>query len=195
VLIGKECNRRRRYKMRITAEDTMALIVDFQERLVPVIDQNEELIHNTEILIKGLQALQIPMIITQQYTKGIGMTVPTLAELFGDTFNYEDKVTFSCAEDEATIAKIKAMGKKNIILCGIEAHICVLQSVIDLIALGYNVLLVEDCIGSRKESDRRIGIQRAQQEGAISTSYESILFELTRVAKTDTFKEISRLIK
>jgi nicotinamidase-related amidase len=181
--------------MRITAEDTMALIVDFQERLVPVIDQNEELIHNTEILIKGLQALQIPMIITQQYTKGIGMTVPALATLYGESFCYEDKVTFSCAEDEATLAKITALGKKNIILCGIEAHICVLQSVIDLIALGYNVLLVEDCVGSRKETNRSIGIRRALQEGAIPTSYESILFELTRVAKTDTFKEISRLIK
>ena len=181
--------------MRILAEDTMALIVDFQEKLVPVIDQNEELLHNTSILIKGLKALNIPMIITQQYTKGIGMTVPALANLFGESFCYEDKVTFSCAEDEETLAKIKALGKKNIIVCGIEAHICVLQTVIDLIALGYNVLLVEDCIGSRKESNRRIGIERATFEGAIPTSYESILFELTRVAKTDTFKEISKLIK
>jgi nicotinamidase-related amidase len=181
--------------MRITAEDTMALIVDFQERLVPVIDQQEELIHNTQILIKGLQALQIPMVITQQYTKGIGMTVPALAELYGENFTYEDKVSFSCAEDEATLAKIKGLGKKNIIVCGIEAHICVLQTVIDLIAMGYNVLLVEDCIGSRKESNRQIGIRRALQEGAVPTSYESILFELTRVAKTDVFKEISRLIK
>ena len=181
--------------MRITAEDTMALIIDFQERLVPVIDHNEELIHNTEILIKGLQALQIPMLITQQYTKGIGMTVPALAKLYGESFGYEDKVTFSCAEDEAILAKIKALGKKNIIICGIEAHICVLQTVIDLIALDYNVLLVEDCIGSRTENNRRIGIRRALQEGAMPTSYESILFELTRVAKTDTFKEISRLIK
>ena len=181
--------------MRITKEDTMALIIDFQEKLVPVIDNNEELIHNTQILIKGLQALQVPMIITQQYTKGIGMTVPALAELFGESFCYEDKVAFSCAEDEATLEKLKAMGKKNIIVCGIEAHICVLQTVIDLIAMGYNVLLVEDCIGSRKERNRQIGIRRALQEGAIPTSYESILFELTRVAKTDTFKEISRLIK
>lgn len=181
--------------MRITAEDTMALIIDFQEKLVPVIDRNEELIHNTTILIKGLQALQIPMIVTQQYTKGIGMTVPALAELFGESFHYEDKVTFSCAEDEVTLAKIQAMGKKNIIICGIEAHICVLQTVIDLISMGYNVLLVEDCIGSRKESNRQVGIRRAISEGALPTSYESILFELTRVAKTDTFKEISKLIK
>jgi nicotinamidase-related amidase len=123
------------------------------------------------------------------------MTVPVLQELYGESFNYEDKVTFSCAEDEIILQKIKSTGKKNIIVCGIEAHICVLQTVVDLIALGYHVILVEDCVGSRTEENRQIGIRRALQEGALSTSYESILFELTRVAKTDIFKSISRLIK
>jgi Amidases related to nicotinamidase len=181
--------------MRILAEDTMALVIDFQERLVPVMDNKEQLIHNTQILLKGLQALNIPMVVTQQYTKGIGMTVPELAEVFGDSFEYNDKVSFSCAEDEELFAKIVDNGKKNIIVCGIEAHICVLQTVIDLIAKGYNVILVEDCVGSRKDSDRLVGIKRAIAEGAIPTTYESILFELTRVAKSDVFKQISKLIK
>ncbi len=181
--------------MRILAEDTMALVIDFQERLVPVINNNEELIHNTEILIKGLQTLGVPTLVTQQYTKGIGMTVPALTEAIGEGFTYFDKITFSCAEDSTIIHSIEEMGKKNIIVCGIEAHICVLQTVIDLIAKGYQVILVEDCVGSRKDSDRLVGIRRAVAEGAVITSYESILFELTRVAKTEVFKEISRLIK
>lgn len=181
--------------MRIITEDTMALIIDFQERLVPVIQNNEVLIHNTKILMKGLRALGIPMLITQQYTKGIGMTVPELREAVVDEFCYDDKITFSCAEDEIIMDKIEKMGKKNIIVCGIEAHICVLQTVVDLIAKGYQVVLVEDCIGSRRENDRSVGIQRAIAEGAVITSYESILFELTRKAKTDVFKEISKLIK
>ena len=181
--------------MRILAEDTMALIIDYQERLVPVMNNKEELIHNTEILIKGLRALNIPMLITQQYTKGIGMTVPALVEAVGENFEYDDKITFSCAEDENIYHKIVECGKQNIIICGIEAHICVLQTVIDLIEKGYNIILVEDCVDSRKESDRQVGIKRAIKEGAIPTTYESILFELTRVAKTDVFKEISRLIK
>ena len=181
--------------MRIAVEDTMALIIDFQEKLVPVINNGEELIHNTTILIKGLQALKVPMLVTQQYTRGIGMTVPALAELFGENFTYEDKLTFSCAQDETILEKIAQTGKKNIIICGIEAHICVLQTVVDLIELGYHVILVEDCVGSRKEKDFLTGMKRAVREGAIPASYESILFELTRVAKTDTFKEISRLIK
>lgn len=181
--------------MRILAEDTLALVVDFQERLIPVIHQQEELLHNTAILLKGLKALQIPMLVTQQYTQGIGMTVPVLTEIFGENFCYDDKITFSCAEDDVIMSKIAKSGKKNIIICGIEAHICVLQTVIDLIAKGYQVILVEDCVGSRKESNRQIGIKRAISEGAILVTYESILFELTRVARTDVFKEISRLIK
>jgi nicotinamidase-related amidase len=181
--------------MRLLAEDTMAIVIDIQERLVPVIHDNEELLHNTQILIKGLQTLGIPMVVTQQYTKGIGMTVPALSEVFGEDFAYYDKLSFSCAGDEAILKKIEATGKKNVIICGIEAHICVLQTVIDLIANGYQVILVEDCVSSRKERDRQVGIKRAVSEGAILTSYESILFELTRVAGTEVFRSISRLIK
>lgn len=181
--------------MRILAEETMALVIDFQERLVPVIHNNQELLHNTEILIKGLKTLKIPMVITQQYTKGIGMTIPIICDAVGEEFGYEDKVTFSCAEDENILSKIAATGRKNIIICGIEAHICVLQTVTDLISKGYTVILVEDCIGSRTEGNRQVGIKRAILEGAIPATYESILFELTRVAKTEVFKEISRLVK
>lgn len=181
--------------MRILAEDTLALIIDIQEKLVPVMYQKEELLHNTEILVKGLHALQIPMIVTQQYTNGIGMTVAVIRDAIGKNFTYYDKVTFSCAENQEIMQKIIESGKKNIIICGIEAHICVLQTVIDLIAKGYQVILVEDCSASRKENDRQIGMKRAVEEGAVISTYESILFELTRVAKTDVFKEISRLIK
>jgi nicotinamidase-related amidase len=185
----------RRTTMRINAENTMALIIDFQERLVPVIHHSDELMHNTEILVKGLKVLGVPMVVTQQYTKGIGMTVPSLTDAIGEDFKYYDKLTFSCAQDEEIYSKIAETGRQNIIVCGIEAHICVLQTVVDLIEKGYHVVLVEDCIGSRRESDLQVGIKRAVLEGAIPATYESILFELTRVAKTDAFKEISRLIK
>ena len=181
--------------MRILAEETMALVIDFQERLVPVINHSEELLRSSSILVKGLKALGIPMVVSQQYTKGIGMTVPAITEAVGEDVSYYDKVAFSCAEDEKLLLKIRETGNKNIILCGIEAHICVLQTAIDLMAMGYNVILVEDCIGSRRESDRITAVRRAHAEGAIITTYESILFELTRVAKTEVFKLISSLIK
>lgn len=181
--------------MRILAEDTLAIVIDYQEKLVPVMHEKELLIQNTEKLIKGLNILNIPMIVTQQYTKGIGMTVEELRNAYGTEFLYHDKISFSCYEEEEIISRIKQYNKKNIILCGIEAHICVLQTLVDCIADNYNVILVEDCISSRRENDKKIAVTRAIKEGAFITTYESILFELTRKAGNDTFKSISRLIK
>ncbi|MBU5334429.1 hydrolase [Anaerocolumna aminovalerica] len=181
--------------MRIDKKDSLAMVIDFQEKLIPVIDKKEILLHNTEILIKGLNVLEIPMVITQQYTKGLGMTVELLQNVFGASFQYFNKTTFSCCDDGIILEKIKSYQKKNIIICGIEAHICVQQTVIDCLAEGYQVIIVEDCISSRKENDKKIAIQRMIQEGAIITTYESILFELTRDSGNDRFKAISKLIK
>jgi nicotinamidase-related amidase len=187
--------KRKRLTMRILAEDTMAIVIDYQEKLVPVMSDKELLIHNTDILIRGLNILQIPMILTQQYTKGIGMTVEEIRKAYGETFVYHDKVSFSCCEDEDILAEIKKYKKKNIIIFGIEAHICVLQTVIDCLADKYNVIVIEDCISSRRINDKRVAIQRALAEGAIISTYESILFELVGKAGSDTFKSISKLIK
>lgn len=181
--------------MRILTEDTMAIVIDYQERLMPVIHNSDQLIHNSAILLKGLKTLGIPMVVTQQYTKGLGMTVEPIADVFGEEFTYYDKTTFSCLDDENIRKAVEEMGKKNVIVCGAEAHICVQQTVIDLIAMGYHVILVEDCIGSRKEKDYETALRRAAMEGAIPATYEAILYELTRMAKTDIFKEISRLTK
>ncbi len=181
--------------MRIVAEETMALVIDYQERLVPVMYHTEELIRNSSILLQGLKALEIPMVVSQQYTKGLGMTVPSIREAVGEHFTYLDKLTFSCAEDMQLLGRLQEIGRKNIILCGMEAHICVLQTAIDLIAKGFTVILVEDCISSRREADKAVAVRRAESEGAILTTYEAILFELTRVAKTDVFRTISGLTK
>jgi nicotinamidase-related amidase len=181
--------------MRIDKKDSLALVIDFQEKLIPAIDRNEILLHNTEILMKGLNILEVPLIITQQYTKGLGMTVKSLQNVLGNSFQYFDKTTFSCYDDEIILENIKNYGKKNIIICGIEAHICVQQTVIDFKAAGYQVIIVEDCISSRKENDKKIAMHRMIQEGAIVATYESILFELTRDSRSEKFKEISKLIK
>lgn len=181
--------------MRILKEDTIALIIDVQDKLVPVMFNKDTLVQNTKLLINGLSILKIPMIVSQQYTKGLGMTVDEIKNLFGDNFQYYDKITFSSYEDEKIKAVIKEQKRKNIIIFGIEAHVCVLQTVIDCMAAGYHVTVIKDCIGSRKESDMDVAIQRYISEGAQVSTYESILFELTREAGNDTFKAISRLIK
>ena len=180
--------------MRLLLEDTMALVVDYQERLMPVMDAKEELEKRSVILLKGLKELGVPMLMSQQYTKGIGMTIEPVTEAVGSS-EYFDKISFSCYEDEAIREAIEAAGKKTVLVCGIEAHICVLQTCIDLKAAGYTPVLVTDCISSRKRSDVEIALERAKSEGILLTTSESILFELTRAAGTPVFKVISKLIK
>jgi hypothetical protein len=181
--------------MRILKEDTIAFIIDFQEKLVPVMYNKDILIQNTKKLINGLSILDIPMIVTQQYTKGLGMSVDDIKNVFGEKFHYYDKITFSSYDDEKIKTAIDEKNKKNIIIFGIEAHVCVLQTVIDCIAAGYHVIVIRDCISSRKELDMDVAIGRFIKEGAMISTYESVLFELTRKAGDDTFKKISSLIK
>lgn len=176
--------------MRIEREHTAALIVDFQERLVPAIADHEALMERVQILLRGLQALEIPMTVTQQYTKGLGMSVPEIWEASGET-EYLDKISFSALE----VAEPKIHDKQYILVCGMEAHCCVLQTVIDLAGAGYVPVLVTDCIGSRRETDREMAVRRAGQEGAILTTSEAILFELLKEAGTPLSKEILRIVK
>ncbi|MEA4972654.1 putative hydrolase YcaC [bioreactor metagenome] len=180
--------------MRITDKDTAVLVVDFQEKLIPAMNEKEELIKTSGVFLTGIKELEIPMVVTQQYTKGLGATIPEIAECIGDYKAY-DKLTFSGCGTEEIYSAIKALGKKNILVCGTEAHVCVLQSAIDLKTEGYNVFLVEDCIGSRKLSDKNNAIKRAMGEGILITCCESALFELTAAAGTPHFKAISKIVK
>lgn len=180
--------------MRINPEETMALVVDFQERLLPVISKKEEIIKNSKILLKGLTALKIPIAVTEQYPRGLGKTTEKISEDL-ENFTPLEKITFSCYKDEGIKKAVDSLNRKNVILIGTEAHICVLQTLVDLSANGYNVYLVEDCIGSRRERDKEIALRRAEKEGAFLTTCESILFELLQKAGTAEFKLISSLIK
>ena len=176
--------------MRIEREQAIAVVVDYQEKLLPVMHEKDELLHNSCILLEGLKALEVPMVVTQQYTKGLGMTCQEIFKAAG-TEEYIDKIAFTAFD----AVKWKLRGKKFVIVCGIESHICVLQTVIDLKAAGYVPVLVADCVTSRKPSDKQIALERARQEGAIVTTYESLLFELLKVAGTDTSKTIQKLIR
>jgi len=176
--------------MRILREEAVALVVDYQEKLVPVMREKELLIYHSQILLQGLKILDVPMIITQQYTKGLGTTVEDITTAIGKE-EYVEKISFSAFKQ----VKEQIQGKKFVIVCGIEAHICVLQTVIDLAAAGYIPVVVEDCISSRKKYDKKIALERMKQEGAMITTTESLLFELLREAGTDTSKKIQRLIK
>ncbi len=179
--------------MRILSEDTSCLVIDYQEKIVPAMARWEELIANSEKLLRGLRILGIPMTITGQYTKGLGLNLPEIFAAAG-TEEYIDKLTFSSYEVPEVQAFLEGRGK-YVLLCGIEAHVCVLQTAIDLKEAGFTPILVTDCISSRKQSDKEIALIRAQQEGILLTTSEAILFELTRKAGTDVFKQISKLVK
>ncbi len=176
--------------MRIERERAVALVIDYQEKLVPVMHEKETLIHNSCILLEGLNILEVPMVLTQQYTKGLGMTVEEITSA-AETSAYIDKISFTAFD----CVKEQIKDKKFVIVCGIETHICVLQTVIDLKAAGFVPVLVADCVSSRKAEDKQMALERARQEGAIVTTYESLLFELLKVAGTDTSKKIQKLIR
>jgi len=180
--------------MRIERNDAIAIVVDYQEKLMPVILDNETVVKNSEILINGLRELEVPFIVSQQYTKGLGETVAPIANALNDV-KYFEKKSFSLWQSEEIKEAIIASGKKTAIICGVEAHICVLQTVIDLRDAGYNVVLVADCIGSRKKIDKRFALKRAVEEGAFLTTHEAILYELTIGADSPHFKIISKLTK
>lgn len=180
--------------MRILQKETAAIVVDIQEKLFPHIHDGEKILQNCLKLIEGLQILSIPVIVTQQYTKGLGPTVQSVIQKFPE-FRYIEKLSFSCFDEPAFTEQIKTSGKKYIILCGIESHVCVLQTCIDMLAAGLIPVIAEDCVSSRKLNDKLVAIERMRQEGARITTMESILFELVRRADAETFKSISKIVK
>ncbi len=180
--------------MRITKENTIGLVIDIQERLFPVMWKNEKLLQNCKILIRGLKELNLPLIITQQYTKGLGETLPEIKSVISD-FTFIEKRDFSCCDEPTFSEKLKESGAKNIIICGIESHVCVLQTAVDLKESGFNPIVVMDCVSSRTKDNVKMAKERFRHEGIMMASYESILFELTWSSEAAEFRAISGLVK
>ena len=180
--------------MTLNREDTLAVFIDFQEKLMPAMHNKEVLQDKVVRLAKGLGVLGIPHIVTQQYTKGIGETIPEVAEAIGE-FEPIDKTTFSCMSHVDFINQLEIAAKRNIVVCGIEAHICVQQTVEQLLEEGYNVYVPVDCISSRSQNDFLWAAERMEKDGAVMTTYESILYELLKDSKAEGFREISKIVK
>jgi nicotinamidase-related amidase len=180
--------------MRITKEDCTGLVIDIQERLHPHMDQAEELLRRTGILLQGLRILGVPVMLTEQYPEGLGGTVKEIKQVLSE-FHPIRKLAFSCCDEPAYMMALEQTSRWKVIICGIETHVCVLQTVIDLTANGFTPVVVTDCTSSRKPGDKTVGLERMRQEGAVLTTLESILFELARVSGTDEFRAISRLVK
>ena len=183
--------------MRISSENTQAIIVDVQERLFPHIHEHEALSARLQILIRGLYELRLPIVLTEQYRKGLGATIEPITEVLeaAGAFQAFEKMAFSCCDDPAIGEHLSTSGASFVVLAGIEAHICLLQTAIDLLAGGHTPVVVADATGSRRPYDREVALERMRASGAIVTTVESLLFELCRFAGTDTFRAISKLVK
>ena len=180
--------------MRILRDQTAGLVIDIQEKLFPFISGSDVLALNSGILIKGLHTLGIPVIVTEQYTKGLGPTILPLQQLFAGEMVIE-KMAFSCCDEPAFMHHLADLNKKFIVITGIESHVCVLQTTIDLLEKNFIPVIVEDCVSSRRLNDKQMAVNRMRRMGAVITTYESVLFELLRYSGTEEFKAISKLVK
>lgn len=180
--------------MIVTPTNSLTIMVDVQEKLFPHICEYETLSKNMEILIEGLKLFEIPFIINEQYPNGLGHTIPNLKEKIPDSVPNE-KLTFSCCAEKQTKCSILKSKKSTAIVFGIETHICVLQTCLDLIANNISPVLVTNCCGSRKQNDHDVALMRMVQAGVIPVTYEALLFELCKRSDNPLFKKISALVK
>lgn len=180
-------------RFNLQAEESLLLVIDFQEKLMPAIDKRERIIHNTGLLLKLADKLSIPVIVTEQYPQGLGPTVPEIKEHLND-YQLVEKTTFS-AMIPVFEEKLTALGRKQIIVTGVETHVCVFQTVRDLVAAGYEVYLVEDAVGSRFKVNYKSGREMMRDLGAIITNTETVIFDILKIAGTPEFREMSKLLK
>lgn len=178
----------------LVPEDTVLVAIDFQERLFPAMHDKERLLKQVVKLIQGAKVLEIPVILTEQYPKGLGPTLPEIAELLPDVKPVE-KNCFSCCDAEQFRAALSEMNRKQVLVCGIEAHICVYQTAVALLQAGYEVQVVADGISSRDPENKEFSLTRMNALGIPPTTMEMALFELLKVASGDSFKQISNIVK
>ena len=179
-------------------KDNLALVViDFQEQLLAAMEKDiyKRVTRNIELLIQIAKLMRIPLIVTEQYPHGLGPTSKELIEILGDLYQPVEKLSFSCYRNPAFLEKIKNLGVNHFVLAGLEMHVCVLQTALDLLANSYEVSVVSDAICSRNKSDWQAGLDIASKAGAVISSTEIIIFQLLEKAGTAEFKRMSPLLK
>jgi nicotinamidase-related amidase len=172
------------------------VVVDIQEKLLPPIFNHEALVKNSQLLIRLAKILELPIMVTTQYSKGLGATVPEIASLLPDVPAI-DKMEFGCFGSEPFRSRLKALpGDRNtVLLCGMEAHICVMQSALGALNEGYLVHVASDAVGSRAEWNWKIGLERMKSAGAVISSTEMMMYELLRCSGTPQFKQLLPFLK
>ncbi len=177
--------------MKLDRDRTVLVVVDVQEAFRKAIPDFDAIAAGTATLVQGAEAMGIPIVITEQYPKGLGTTVPEVAEHLPDDVEPLEKLSFSAAAADG----FDLGGRDQALVCGIETHVCVNQTVIDLAGSGVEVQVARDAVGSRTEANKEIGLQRAEAAGGLVTSVETALFELLRRSDAAEFKAVQALVK
>jgi nicotinamidase-related amidase len=178
----------------LTLENSVLVLIDFQERLFPVMYDKEKLLTNTIKLTKGAVALEIPVIITEQYPKGLGPTLPEIKSVI-PSFKAVEKTCFSCCDEPAFMEALGSLKRKQIIVAGIQTHICLYPTRAALVKAGYQVEAAVDCVSSREIENKNTALTKLGLMGILPTTAEMALFELLKAAKGDKFKAISAIVK
>lgn len=177
------------------ASDAWVCVVDLQEKLLPAQSHPVDLLKRLNVMLGGARALEIPFLAARQYPKGLGEIVPEVKALFPDNTTVVDKITFSCFATEEFKAAAAGLKRRQMILLGVETHVCVFQTAMDAMKLGYDVYLVEDCTDSRHETDRAAGLALLRQNGVSILTSEMVLFQLMHDSGHPAFKTISKLVR
>ena len=187
--------------LRVERDNAVLLVVDLQEKLLPAIDRTDQVTARCAKMIRAAKVLGVPIVVTEQYPKGIGPTTPQIAALLGDQPVIE-KMTFSACGVEPAKTALDTHGRRHVIVIGIEAHVCVQQTVLDLAAhrhangeRGYVPFVAADAVGSRNRFDCQIALDRMRQMGAVVTTTEALIFEMCGEAGTPLFKELLPIVK
>lgn len=183
-----------RHPLLLDRSQAALLIVDVQESFRKHIQEFADLSRNITILVEASKILQLPVFVTEQYPQGLGKTVAEITACLGDHQLFE-KSCFSCCGAESFLNALNDSGRKQIVVCGIEAHVCISQTVHDLLQQGYLPHVVSDAVGSRVPRNKEIGIRKMSASGAVITSVEMALFEMLVESGTEKFKAIQRLVK
>ena len=177
--------------MLLNKEDSILLLIDVQEKLTPAVLHSEAFVAQCEWLLRLARRMNVPILVSEQYSKGLGPTLETLRAHFNQEECVE-KIHFSCMSDTNYVRRLKQFNKKQLVLIGIETHVCVLQTALEMKEQGFEVFVVVDAVSSRGELNLKYGLKRMKQEGVQLVTSEMVFFEWIRKAGTPEFKELSK---
>lgn len=180
--------------MLLAAADACLLVVDIQDKLLPAVHERDALVANAAVLLKAAAALGVPVLASEQYPQGIGHTVAPVAALLPEGAVVK-KVHFSCLADAGFAQRFAALGRRQAVVIGLEAHVCVLQTAEQILAAGHEVFVVADAVSSRAQASHALALRRLEADGARIVTTEMVVFEWLGQAGTPVFRELSRLIK